>query len=444
MNIKRFYFNFKIGFEALMVNRFRAFLTSLGIIFGVASVISMLAIGKGAEREIMEQIKQVGSNNIIIKPKLKPVSESNQDKNASKSQPHFNPIGLTMGDLANIQQAIPYVLYASPEVQIETSFVSNGKKTNGNLIGITNAYLEVANAGIAEGAQFSDYQLEHALPVCLIGEEVRHRFFPTQNPVGQAIKCGEIWLTVVGVLQSKTIDEKTVQKLAIRNLNSEVYIPLSTALVRFKNRALITARDLKQTENGDEPKPVAGPVNYNQLDRLVISVSKSEYVPTSTEIIGRLLKRKHNGLDDFELIVPEQLLRQEQKTKDVFNAVLGIIASISLLVGGIGIMNIMLASVMERIMEIGLRLSLGATKKDIVMQFVSEAVTISLTGGFVGIFLGVTISLLIEKLTGIQTIISPVSVIASFGISISIGLIFGIYPARKASMQDPVLSLRAL
>ena len=446
MNLKQFIFNFKIGFEALMVNRFRAFLTSLGIIFGVASVISMLAIGNGAEKEIVEQIKQVGSNNIIIKPKLNEKDQASNSKVPLKSQPHFNPIGLTLADLKNIKEALPYVVHASPEIQIETSVLTNGKKGTGNLIGITNDYFEISNSIISQGSQFSEYQLEHGLPVCIIGEAIRINYFSTQNPIGQTIKCGANWLTIIGVLQPKALDDRTVKKLSIRNVNNEVYIPLETALIRYKNRALITANDLKQQDNVETTEEVKSskPFNYNQLDRLVISITESEYIPMATEIIGRILKRKHNSLDDFELIVPEQLLRQEQKTKDIFNAVLGIIASISLLVGGIGIMNIMLASVMERIMEIGLRLSLGATRKDIVMQFVSEAITISLTGGFVGVLLGGMISLLIEKITGIQTIISPISVIASFGISISIGLIFGIYPARKASLQDPVLSLRAL
>ncbi len=448
MNLSRLLFNFKIGIEALGNNRFRALLTSLGIIFGVAAVIAMLAIGSGAEREILEQIRQVGSNNIIVKAKVEDPDKNLQedDKTGGKGkQKRFSP-GLTLLDAENIA-ALPAVHYVSPEIEIEAMFLRNGIKNNGKLIGVNNHYFEVAGIGVAEGKLFTNTQLDGAESVCIIGRNVKARFFPDINPIGQSLKCGVNWLTVVGVLESRAISDAAVQKLSIRNLNVDVYVPVKTALLRYKNRARVTIEDIKNASQrsffGNETANAKkAPLNYHQLDRLVVNVADSRDMEPATELIGKTLVRRHNEVPDYEIVVPELLLKQEQRTRNLFNVVLAVIASISLLVGGIGIMNIMLASVLERIKEIGLRLSLGARKRDIVLQFMSEAVTISISGGLIGIALGVLISYGIEKLADIQTIVSPMSVAVSFVVSVTVGLIFGIYPARRASEQDPIESLR--
>lgn len=449
MNSSRILFNFRIGLEALVANRFRALLTSLGIIFGVAAVIAMLAIGSGAEREILEQIKQVGSNNIIIKPILEDPDKKLQEdaESAGKSKgKKFSP-GLTLLDAENIAAATSAVKYVSPEIEVEALFVREGLKTNGKLIGVTNRYFEVAGIRIAEGKGFTESQLDNAESVCIIGRNVKAKFFSDVTPIGQSIKCGNNWLTVVGVLESRNISEASVQKLSIRNLNVDIYIPVKTMLLRYKNRARVTVDDIKNASqqnffgnqnDGKNKKPT----NYHQLDRLVVNVTDSRAIEPATALIDKILARRHHTVPDYEIVVPELLLKQEQRTKNLFNVVLAVIASISLLVGGIGIMNIMLASVLERIKEIGLRLSLGARKSDIVLQFMAEAVTISISGGLIGIALGVLISYGIEQLADIQTIISPLSVAVSFIVSVSVGLLFGIYPARRASEQDPIESLR--
>jgi putative ABC transport system permease protein len=442
----RLLFNFKIGVAALSVNRFRAFLTSLGIIFGVAAVIAMLAIGAGAEREILEQIKQVGVNNIIVKPRLESADDQEQKQSTATGKAEkkkFSP-GLTLADAENILASIPAVGYVSPEIEMETSLVREGLRNNGRIIGVNNYYFDVAGAKVVEGKSFTSTQLENAEPVCIIGRNVKSKFFANVNPIGQSIKCGNNWLTVVGVLEGREVSENAIKKLSIRNLNAEIYTPVRTFLLRFKNRANITMRDMRmaqQTEesNGDNTKSKP---NYHQLDRLVVNVRESQLIEPTLDLLEKILKRRHNESADYEIVVPELLLKQEQRTKRLFNVVLGVIASISLLVGGIGIMNIMLASVLERIKEIGLRLALGARKRDIVTQFMSEAVAISFSGGILGIVLGISLSYFIEQLADIQTIVSPFSVALSFIVAISVGLVFGIFPAKRASEQNPIESLR--
>jgi putative ABC transport system permease protein len=243
-------------------------------------------------------------------------------------------------------------------------------------------------------------------------------------------------------------------KLGIRDYNMDVYVPLQTFLIRYKNRDRITGEQLRieamksqgniiitGNENEDE-KGAQERKNYHQLDRLVIQVDETSRLTATAEILSRLLERRHYGVVDYEIEIPEMLLKQQQRTNDIFNYVLGAIAGISLLVGGIGIMNIMLASVLERIKEIGLRLSLGARKTDVVQQFLFEAVMISVTGGVIGVILGVSMALLVSRFAEIPTIITFTSIILSFGVAATVGLIFGIAPARKAASQDPITSLR--
>jgi putative ABC transport system permease protein len=440
MNFRRLYFNFGIGLESMLNNRLRTFLTSLGIIFGVAAVISMLSIGAGAEKEILEQMKQVGANNIMIKTKVKTPEEKKRDSEGKQTRKSSS--GLTMRDVDNISQTISAVEKISPEIEMETSFIANGIKKSGKLIGVTNAYFDIANLELSAGSKFSDWQMERSSPICIIGKNIKTTFFPTGNPIGKLIKCGNVWLQVVGVLGEKGINEASAAKLSIRNSNQDIYTPIYTFLLRFRNRGAVTKQNLAQVERDKNENRENTDLNYHQLDRVVVHIKESDYIPASTDIISRLLQRRHNQVEDFEIVVPELLLKQEQKTKKIFNAVLGVIASISLLVGGIGIMNIMLASVLERIKEIGLRMSLGATKKDIVLQFLSESMTISFTGGIVGVLFGIALSYIIEQLMDIKTIVSVFSVVISFSISISIGLLFGIMPAKRASEQDPVNSLR--
>lgn len=437
-----------IAVEAITHNKLRAILTSLGIVFGVGSVISMLAVGTGAKQEILEQMKLLGANNIIITPVVEQEEgKVEEDELAKKTEKkRFSP-GLTLQDAQGIVKTLPGIEFVSPEVVVETMVVREGLKRTSKLVGVDSMYFATTDFELQRGQIFSKKNMELASPVAVIGHGIKSKFFAKEDPIGGKIKCGNLWLTVIGVLQERRVSKENIQHLGLRDFNYDVYTPVSTLLLRYKNRTLVTKLDVQRASretgtdesSSGEPKK---PANYHQLDRLVVRVVNSDQMPALAEVISRMLQRRHNEVVDFQVTVPEQLLRQAQRTKDIFNIVLGAIASISLVVGGIGIMNIMLASVMERTKEIGIRRATGATKRDIVLQFLSEATMISVTGGIIGIILGVGLSIAIHYFAGILTIVTAVSVLVSFIISISIGIAFGIFPARRAAEQDPVVCLR--
>ncbi len=434
-------YNFKISLEAMALNKLRATLTSLGIICGVASVITMLAIGKGAEQEILEKMKLLGTNNIIIDYKEieKNNKNSNNEENDSKKKKENNtyPFGLTLQDVKSIKKNIPNISNISPEIIHSTTAIHKQNKLDVNLIGVTNHYFNVNPFHINLGNKFLDNHFKYASQVCIIGNDIQTKLFAGANPIGTYIKCGNISFKVIGVLKKKIITENNIKELNLRNYNLDIYIPINTMLYRFKNRSSITISDLGQEyeENNSE-------IKYNQLDKIIVEITDNKLINQTAKAINKMLLRKHNYTQDFKITVPELLLEQEKNTKKIFNIVLGAIASISLIVGGIGIMNIMLASVLERTKEIGIRRAVGAKQKDILLQFLFEAISISISGGIIGILLGIALSYIIEYSTDIKTIISPFSVLLSFLVSITVGLIFGITPARKASQQDPIELLR--
>ena len=449
MDNKSYSLNFGIALEAILANKVRSILTALGIIFGVSAVIAMLAIGNGARQEILDQIKLVGVNNIIIKPRAEQkegeAEGTSQNQNGAKEQKKFSP-GLNLKDVDALMKILPCVSKVCPEIIVETSFIKSGYSKTGKLVGIGNDYFEISNFSISEGSNFNTNQARNGDQVCIIGAGIKAKFFSRENPIGKFIKCGTLWLKVVGVMQERHISQSSISNLGIRDYNMDIYTPLQTILIRFKNRSLITKSMImksmnNQNEEGGNSED-AKEDNAHQLDRLILQVKNSEDLMPASEVISRAFKRRHYDMVDYEITIPEMLLKQQQRTKDIFNIVLGAIAGISLLVGGIGIMNIMLASVLERIKEIGIRMSLGAKKKDIVEQFLFEAILISVVGGLIGIILGIVLTRVVAKVADISTIISWWSVGLSFGVSVLVGLVFGIAPARRAAEQDPITCLR--
>ena len=449
--MERYFLILTISLEAVFTNKFRSVLTALGIIFGVAAVIAMLAIGNGAQQEILEQIKLVGLNNIIITPKGTSEGEESageEEEDTKMLSKKFSP-GLTLKDADNIFSSLPTVEKVSPEIVYSTPAMRDGKKLNISLSGVTSEYFSLFNQTLRKGIIFNEEQMELGSPVCVIGPEVVAKLFPKEDPIGKQLKCGSIWLKVIGVLKGVSVSKKA-EELGVSGYNRNVYVPIKTLLLRYKDRSLVGQSELTSgssvyyvgnsvimTSSSSE-----GGEGDNQLNKIVVQVKESNQLSATSQAIEHILHRRHMGVDDFEITIPELLLKQEQKTKDIFNIVLGAIAGISLIVGGIGIMNIMLASVMERIREIGVRRAIGATKRDIVFQFLAEATFISITGGLIGILLGVIMAKIITSTTDILTIVSLGSIILSFGVAASVGIIFGWLPARKAAEQDPVESLR--
>ncbi|NLD64283.1 MAG: FtsX-like permease family protein [Bacteroidales bacterium] len=450
---KRYGHDIRIALESILSNKLKSILTALGIIFGVAAVISMLAIGNGAQQEILEQIKMVGVNNILISPI---VQEKDASSDEGEKQLNKFSRGLTLLDVEAIRSSIPSVNRISPEISFNSTIVLSGMRYTAKLVGVSNDYFELYNLPLSQGVFFNDYQEEYGIQVCIIGANIRAKFFSQVDPIGQYLKFDNVWLKVIGVLERTNVSLTGFEEQGVNVYNDNVYIPIKTMLMRYQNRALVNtklaseATSMQVIGGGRRVSRVVvsssdastAETNYNQLDKIVVQVQETEQLTPTTEVLSRMMLRRHSGVKDFEITVPELLLKQQQRTKDIFNIVLGAIASISLIVGGIGIMNIMFASVMERIKEIGTRMAIGAKKMDIVVQFLSEAVLISVSGGFIGIFLGIILAVLIQKIAGITTIVSFFSVVVAFGVSAAVGVIFGYSPAKRASERDPIESLR--
>jgi putative ABC transport system permease protein len=437
-----------IAAEAVVHNKLRASLTSLGILFGVASVIAMLAIGNGAEQEILAQMKLLGANNVVITPIVEQKEGKVEKDDGKKQTKKFSP-GLSYLDAQAIRLSIPAVAATSGEVVVNSVITREGHHRSGKVVGVDSTYFRVMNLRLGRGGGFAAQHFMNAAPVAIIGQGVKSRFFTTQDPIGHTVKLGNQWLTIVGVLEDRKVSTESAKRLGIRDADMDVYVPLPTMLLRFRNRSEVTQSDIevasKQDNSADSSETDdqrTEKKNYHQLDKVIVQVGHSTDVTAVAEVVRRMLQRRHNDVTDFEISVPELLLKQEQRTKTIFNIVLGAIASISLVVGGIGIMNIMLASILERIKEIGVRRAMGATQGEILAQFLAEAVMISVAGGVAGILLGVVFASGIERLAHIRTIVSPLSVMLAFGVSVAVGLVFGIVPASNAAKQDPIVCLR--
>jgi len=442
--------NFKEAFWFIKTNKVRTFLTALGIIFGVASVITMLAIGNGAEKEILAQLELVGVNNIVVKPIPDKEEENSgsEEENSEQTTKKFSK-GLDILDAQSIKDFIPSVKMVSPEIILDTYVINNGKQNPVKLIGISPNFFKVSNINLEKGTTFNAYQIENALPVCIIGKKVEKKLFTGESALGKYIKVRDVWLQVIGVIEEKLISDKAQENLGIRDLNQDVYLPTKSFLVRYRDRKIITDKVQESSggvifmdgnQNGPKKRIPRG--NYHQIDKLTIQVSNYKELKATAEVLSKMLKRRHNDVLDFEIQIPIQLLKQQQKTKQIFNIVLSIIAGISLLIGGIGIMNIMLASVLERTKEIGIIRAIGATEQDVILQFLAESILISLGGGILGIFLGIIGAYIIEFTSGIETVLSLGSILLSFFIAVIVGLVFGIFPAKSAANKKPIEALR--
>jgi len=405
--------NIWVALTGLRDHRLRSFLTMLGIIFGVASVIAMLSIGEGAKKEAIAKYKDLGVDNIIIRDK-EFTDEQLEEVRAKFSQ------GLSMEDARSIKEIVPMVETVAPQAEKIITARYFDRSCKGKIVAITPAYKRILNYTTSDGIFISKAHYQQRSKVCVLGAAVADELFSYEEPVGKEIKIDDQWLQVIGVMDNKSLFTETVGELASRDLNKDVYIPLTTFNDRFV------------PEN-----PLA-----SELKQITVSVSNSNKLAEIAEITERLIKRHHYHNEDFSIVIPYELLKQEKKERRIYNILLGSIAAISLLVGGIGIMNIMLANVMERTREIGIRRAIGAKKDDILSQFLTEALAISITGGIIGIILGIAISLFITVITDVTTSITIYSVIISFLFSVLVGITFGFLPAKKAAKFNPIESIR--
>jgi putative ABC transport system permease protein len=418
----------RLGIKSLKLHKLRSALTMLGIIFGVCSVIAMLAIGEGASYEAQEAIKRLGSNNILIRS-LKPPEQSQLQTSGTGRGSQIN-YGLTYEDASRLQTTIPGVVRILPMRIIRENVRFQRMEVPCQVIGTLSFYPEVVGADLLQGRFLAFFDEQYNENICVITTGLARRLFPYQNPLENTVKIAAFYYRVVGIVQERNQPEQRSQsgKMEGQPLDNNVYIPLSTSRTRFGDILI------RRSAGSFEAEEV-------QLHQITVQMRDSAAVETADPQIKRLLTRFHDQ-NDYEIIVPLQLLRQAEQTKRIFNIVLGSIAAISLLVGGIGIMNIMLATVTERTREIGVRRALGAKRSDITMQFLVETVVLSFAGGIIGVLVGVLTPILVSHLTTMKTIVTLWSVLVAFGISGAIGVIFGIYPAKAAAKLDPIEALR--
>ncbi len=398
--------------DALSRHKMRTLLTMLGIIFGVGAVISMLSIGAGAQAEAQKAIDAMGLRNILVRDK--PVEERDLFNVRERS------LGLSLRDLDGVTLVVTdvHARSARKRVRVDRALSASGR-SDGQVLGVSRTHFDLMNLREDRGALFDPAEEETFQRVCVLGDRARRDLFAYLDPIGQSVKVNDVWFTVVGTLAPSHVGQGSFQGVEIESGDNSIFIPITTALKMF-----------------DRPKLAS------ELDEIVLQVKPGASVESASVLISSVLKQLHGGQADFTVVVPAELLAQSRRTRRLFNIVMGGIAGISLLVGGIGIMNIMLASVMERTREIGVRRAIGATRRDILSQFRKEAVLISLLGGLTGVLLGFSIAWGVALFSQWKTVVTPASILLSFGFSAAVGLIFGTYPAMNAARLDPIEALR--
>ncbi len=403
----------RVAIYGLRDHKFRSFLTMLGIIFGTASVITMISIGEGAKKQAMAKYQDLGVSNIIIRDK------DFTDTELEQVRIKFSP-GLSLDDTKAINDIVPGIVGVAPQSEIKLDAMFEDRSSKANVIGVTPGITNILNYRLESGVFIDSAHYDKQLKVCVLGSNIARELFRYEDPLGKNIKLGEQWYEVVGVLKTKSLYTETIGELAARDLNNDVYIPLSTFGKRIPKANVL----------------------YSELKQLTVKLGSSGQLIQSSEIIKSILARRHFNNNDFSIIIPYALMEQEKKESRIYNLLLASIAAISLIVGGIGIMNIMLASVMERTREIGIRRAIGGRRSDIMGQFVSEAMAMSITGGLTGVFLGIILSVGIGFLTEIRTTITLYSILIAFGFSVLVGITFGYLPAKRAADLKPIESIR--
>jgi len=420
----------KFGLKSLLLHKLRSGLTVLGIVFGVAAVISMLAVGEGSSRDAQERIQQLGATNIIIRS-VKPSDESQ----ASGGRPaRVLAYGLKYEDYDRVMATVPNIKKALPIREIRKQIRHLDKYLDGRVVGTTHDYDEFNRLEIARGRFLTEADNAKVQNYAVLASETAATLFPIENPIGQSIKLGSDYYTVIGVTKTRAASAAIGGSLAGQDFNKDVYIPLSTCRLRFGDKILNSRAGSMEAEE-------------TQLSQVTVQLGSIDEVRPTHPIIEAAVNgppdRPFHPKKDVNIVVPYELLLEAQRTARQFSIILGTIAGISLLVGGIGIMNIMLATVTERTREIGIRRALGAKRKDITQQFLIETVVLSGVGGILGVTVGVTIpQIIVYFIPEQKAIVTGSSVVLAFGISVAIGILAGLYPALRAALMDPIDALR--
>ena len=419
----KFYRDVRLGVENLLLHKLRSFLTALGVIFGVGSVVAMLSVGEGASKKALDEIKKVGSNNIIINS-VKPREDDNN--NASMGgHPSAVVYGLTYKDFDRIKGTFSTLQTTVPVKEVRKEGRMGARTLELRVVGTNQDWFELVKRPLEVGRVLLDSDMSQRSSVAVLTEYGARRLLATRNSVGENLTIGENSFKVVGIVKSES---NTGTDIQLPDQEVDAYIPLEVARQYYGDIVM------KRTSSSMEVTSV-------ELSKIIVQVDDITNVESTAKGIETMLTKFHSKLD-YEMSVPLAMLRQAEATKRTMNIVLGSIACISLLVGGIGIMNIMLASVTERTREIGIRRAIGAKKKQIIVQFLIETVVLSTIGGILGLGLGITIPLFITLVSGMPTVITAFSIMLPFVISIGIGIVFGIYPAARAAEVDPIIALR--
>ena len=423
----------KLGIKSLWMHRLRSALTMLGIVFGVCSVIAMLAIGEGASQEAQKLIARLGSRNLIIET----VEPPEERADTSDTGRRMRSYGLTYKDAESIRNSLPDVEVVVPIREIDQEARYGSRKVAIKIVGTIPWYTAVSLVHVVHGRFLSSIDLHQQQSVCVVDEQLVSGLFGFDDPLGKDIRIRGNCYRVVGVAgtpsdggrQNGSTSAMAAATGSDSAATGSVYLPLSTAKSRFT--------ELSASFSGGSQS-----IERVQLQKITVKVKSTDQVLPMRDILDTLLTRLHKDKKDYRIVAPLELLYQAKRTQRIFSIVLGSIAAISLLVGGIGIMNIMLATVSERTREIGIRRALGATKRDIIVQFLSETLMLTFIGGVLGIVLGSLIPFLVTHFGHMPTVITGLSLILAFGISAAVGVVFGMYPAYRAANMDPIESLR--
>jgi putative ABC transport system permease protein len=398
--------------EELWRRRLRTLLTLLGMIFGVGAIVAMQAVGEGSKREALQMVASLGLQNLIVE--ARPQDEGTRKETRARS------LGLSIADGRAALAVVPGAEKFAAEKPVKThSVFSESGSSDAQASGVSADFFELSSLRVASGRALAAADEQAMAAVAVLGHQAAADLFPAGNPLGRYVMVNHAWLQVVGVLADRDLGKDQFEGVQLGAESNRVYLPLASALARFKFEA-----------------------NEDEVDRILLRLSSPEQLAAGARVLSEVLDQRHAGMDDYTLVVPQQLYRQHQKTQRIFQVVMGAIAGVSLWVGGIGIMNIMLANVLERRREIGLLRALGARRNDVVAQFLREATVICVCGAVLGLLFGLLLAYLIAAFAGWQVAWAPVPVLLSAAFCAAVGLAFGVYPARQASRLDPIAALR--